>query len=44
MSDLAVELLKQQGYQSDSVRGPMFWFNEDGASIKNIWEQYLKSA
>lgn len=41
MSDLAKELLKQQGYQSDSVRGPMFWFNGDGVSIKAIWEKHL---
>lgn len=44
MSDLARELLKQQGYKSDSVRGPMFWFNEDGVSIKDIWEKYIASA
>jgi hypothetical protein len=41
MSDLARALLKQQGYKSDSVRGPMFWFNEDGVSIKDIWEKHL---
>jgi predicted CopG family antitoxin len=43
MSDLAKELLKKQGYRSDSVRGPMFWFTKDGVSIKDIWARHLKS-
>jgi hypothetical protein len=37
MSDLAKKILKKQGYRSDSVRGPMFWFTKDGVSIKDIW-------
>jgi hypothetical protein len=44
MSDLAKALLKKQGYQSDSVRGPMFWFTKDGVSIKDIWARYLNTA
>jgi len=44
MSELAKTLLKKQGYQSDSVRGPMFWFTRDGVSIKEIWARYLKSS
>jgi hypothetical protein len=40
MSCLAKELLKQQGYESGSVRGPKVWFNKDGVSIKDMWEQY----
>jgi hypothetical protein len=43
MSDLAKTLLKKQGYQSDSVRGPMFWFTKDGVNIKEIWARHLKS-
>jgi hypothetical protein len=42
MSDLAQELLKKQGYQSDSVRGPAHWYAEDGRSISEIWESYLE--
>jgi len=41
MSDLAQELLKKQGYESDSVRGPSHWYTEDGRSITQIWEEYL---
>jgi len=43
MSNLAKILLKQQGYESESVRGPSFWYTEDGTSIKNLWDQYLKT-
>lgn len=42
MSKLAEELLKRQGYDSDSVRGPAHWFTSDNISIKNLWENYLK--
>lgn len=41
MSDLAQELLKKQGYESESVRGPSHWYTEDGRSITQIWEEYL---
>jgi hypothetical protein len=41
MSDLAQELLKKQGYQSDSVRGPAHWYAEDGRSVSEIWESHL---
>ena len=41
MSDLAQELLKKQGYESQSVRGPSHWYTEDGRSITQIWEEYL---
>lgn len=44
MSDLAQELLKKQGYQSESVRGPSHWYTEDGRSITDLWEQYLRTA
>ena len=43
MSELAKILLKQNGYESDSVRGPAFWFTEQGESIKDIWGRYLDS-
>ena len=43
MSDLAKILLKQQGYESNSVRGPIFWYTEDGMSIKELWEKYLET-
>ena len=41
MSDLAQELLKKEGYQSDSVRGPSHWYTEDGRSITELWGEYL---
>jgi hypothetical protein len=44
MSDLAQELLKEAGYQSDSVRGPSHWYRSDGKSITNLWDEYLASA
>jgi len=44
MSELAKIMLKENGYESDSVRGPMFWYTEDGLSIKDIWGRYQKSA
>jgi len=43
MSDLARELLQKEGYSSNSVRGPAHWCNEDGVSIKNLWQQHLNS-
>lgn len=42
MSKLAEELLKRQGYSSDSVQGPARWFTNESISIKNIWENHLK--
>jgi hypothetical protein len=41
MSELAKQLLKNLGYQSNSVRGPMFWGTADGCTIKELWEKYL---
>jgi len=43
MSDLAQKFLKQKGYTSNSVRGPEHWYNSDGISIKDLWQQYLPS-
>ncbi len=42
MSNLAKILLKENGYASDSVRGPAHWYTSDGISIKAIWDTYLK--
>jgi hypothetical protein len=41
MSDLARELLKQVGFQSDSVRGPAHWVNANGVSVKDLWQKLL---
>lgn len=43
MSELARILLKQIGYTSDSVRGPAHWANSNGVTVKDLWEQYLRS-
>jgi len=43
MSDLARSLLKENGFQSDSVRGPIFWYTENGKSIKELWDIFLKN-
>jgi len=42
MSQLAKELLQELGHQSDSVRGPAHWCTENGTTIKDLWESYLK--
>ncbi len=41
MSDLARQLLKKVGYESDSVRGPSHWVNGRGVSVKELWQQLL---
>ena len=42
MSELSKELLKKVGFSSDSVRGPAHWYNSDGISVKDLWQQYLR--
>ncbi|MFZ4441275.1 MAG: hypothetical protein ACOYOS_22920 [Syntrophales bacterium] len=42
MSDLAGVALETIGLDGQSVRGPVFWFTEDGKSIKELWEQYIQ--
>ena len=37
------QLLKENGFQSDSVRGPIFWYNENGKSVKELWDTYLNN-
>jgi hypothetical protein len=41
MSQLACDLLKKVGYQSDSVRGPAHWANSKGVTVKDLWQQLL---
>lgn len=43
MSELAKECLKKEGFSSESVRGPAHWSNADGISVKELWQQYLKT-
>ena len=43
MSELAKECLKKEGFRSESVRGPAHWSNFDGISIKELWDQYLRT-
>lgn len=43
MSDLARNLLNKNGFHSDSVRGPIFWYTEKGKSVKELWDIYLKN-
>lgn len=43
MSKLAEILLKENGFKSNSVRGPIFWFTENGKSIQELWDIFLKN-
>ena len=43
MSEIAKLLLNQAGYTTSSVRGPAHCFTENGISIKNLWDKYLKN-
>ena len=42
MSKLAEKLLKKNGYDSDSVRGPAHWFTSNDVSVKSLWDKYLQ--
>lgn len=42
MSSLAGKALETIGLDGTSVRGPLFWFTEDGKSVHELWEQFLK--
>ena len=44
MSILARDLLKKEGFSSNSVRGPAHWCTEDGVTIKSLWQEYLSNA
>lgn len=43
MSGLVKIILRREGYAipSEAYRGPDYWYNSDGRSIKDLWEQYL---
>lgn len=41
MSALTREVMKKQGYDSDSYRGPQFWYTAQGKSVKELWDEYL---
>ena len=43
MSELAKECLQKEGFSSESVRGPAHWSNSDGISVKELWDQYLRT-
>lgn len=40
MSELARKLLHDEGYKPTHVRGPLFWKNEEGISVKSLWTRY----
>lgn len=42
MSDLARQFLQKEGYQSNSVRGPMHWGTAEGVTIRDMWEKHLE--
>ena len=42
MSELAKDCLKAVGFRSDSVQGPARWYNSDGISVKELWDQFLR--
>jgi hypothetical protein len=41
MSALARDLLKKEGFSSDSVRGPEHWATNEGTRIFDLWEKVL---
>ena len=43
MSALVGEILKIEGYDipSGAYRGPAYWFDDKGRSVKDLWKQYL---
>jgi hypothetical protein len=43
MSALTRQHMKSQGYDSDSYRGPQFWYTAKGKSVKELWDEYLKA-
>jgi hypothetical protein len=38
MSNLAKKLLKLNGFNSESVRGPAHWVDTDGKTVKELWQ------
>jgi len=43
MSALTKILMQAQGFESESYRGPQFWFTGDGQSVKDLWDRYLSN-
>jgi len=43
LSALARKLMQELGYQSDAYRGPHFWYNSEGKSVRELWEKWLTS-
>ena len=43
MSGLLKIILRREGraIPSETYRGPDYWYNSDGRSIKDLWKQYL---
>lgn len=43
MSPLAIKLFEEKtGIRHKSLRGPLYWRNAEGKSVKALWEEYLK--
>jgi hypothetical protein len=42
MSALTRDFMKSKGYDSESYRGPQFWFTAQGRSVKDLWDEYLR--
>ena len=42
MSALTRDIMKKQGYGSNSYRGPQFWYTAQGECIKDMWDEYLR--
>lgn len=42
MSEHAVYILNDIGYNAKDVRGPQFWYTDDGKSIMQLWNEYLE--
>lgn len=43
MSGLTKKILRREGHAipSEAYRGPNYWYNSDGRSVKDLWAQYL---
>ncbi len=41
MSKLAKICLREEGFKSDSVRGPAHWSTSEGITVKDLWNRYL---
>lgn len=44
MSGLVAEILdrEEKGIPSRAYRGPEYWYNSNGISVRELWEQYLR--